>query len=97
MGLASVPIRSTKPPSESRYHNSNHIIQTVILASESNIFTVINVDGGGGGGVCVCDQDTHEAGIPPGGSEPASPGMFSVCLLQAFGFATLQSTSVNRT
>ena len=52
MGLASVPIRSTKPPSESRYHNSNHIIQTVILASESNIFTVINVDGGGG--VCVC-------------------------------------------
>lgn len=36
----------------------------------------------------VCDQDTHKRGIPPsGGSEPVSPVMFSLCLLQAFGFA----------
>lgn len=72
------------------------IIQTVILAFDSNIFTVINVGGGSGVCVCVTGYTLGKASLQVD-QEPASPGMFSMCLLPGFRICYHESTSASCT
>lgn len=92
MSLAIVSIRSTKHPPETQSSKSNNNnTNNNNTCFDSKIFTVINA----GGLRSVHTQARHLS--KSGGSEPVAPVMFILCLLQAFGFATLQSTCVNCT
>lgn len=63
MGLAIVPIRSTKHPPETQCNkNINNNTNNNNNAFVSKMFSVINA---GGGGWVGGDQDTHKRGISP--------------------------------